>query len=84
MTPTPEERAAIADALRWIPVSERLPDSGRFVLIMCNGVVFTGYYEGGHTRPHWLYCTPNGEWREIRNVTHWHNELPDPPEEQSQ
>ena len=77
-----EIRAAIADATRWIPVEERLPNSGRFVLIMCGGVVFTGYYEGDHTRPHWLYCTPGGEWRDILNVTHWRHELPDPPEEQ--
>ena len=60
-------------AQRWIPVSERLPETNRLVLILTRlGTQFTaGHYPDGN------WYTPTDEiWGE---VTHW-MPLPPPPE----
>ncbi len=59
----------------WVPVGERLPDTGVWVLVVCLGVVAIAYYAG---KEHGWYagsddCLPF-EW-----VSYWQH-LPAPPD----
>ena len=69
----------MTESTRWIPISERLPNSRRFVLILIDGVDFVGYYTEEYKK--WRWCNPVEEMP--RKVTHW-QELPQPTEEQPQ
>jgi hypothetical protein len=56
------ELAALKEAQRWIPVSERLPHEGKTVILTNGSVVETGdHYEGV-----WFL---NGH--AVKNITHW-------------
>ena len=60
---------------RWIPVSERLPNDGEFVLTYKNGQFEVQEYE--KRRNGWI----SGDWFwSLCTVTHW-MPLPEPPEE---
>lgn len=65
-----------AAAMRWIPVSESLPDDSKAVLIYVDGEPWTGYLESGE----WSYICgdPLGG-----RVTHW-MPFPDGPEEKQE
>ena len=64
---------------RWIPVTERLPKEGEFVLVC--GDLYPNKHDGGviavSKRMDWNYW--QGFGRE-RNITHW-MPLPQPPKE---
>ena len=68
------------DKLRWIPVTERLPKEGEFVLVY--GDLYPNKHDGGviavSKRMDWNYW--QGFGRE-RNITHW-MPLPQPPKEE--
>lgn len=71
--------------MKWIPVTERLPEEEELVLILCkNGAMFVGYCGK-------QYCDYERRWRiktalnstKLLNkgrVTHW-MPLPEPPAE---
>ena len=64
-----------ADALKWIPVTERLPENKKCVLMYsADGGVAEGVYE--ESRKRWV------QWRwsvfDVPQVTHW-MPLPEPP-----
>lgn len=65
---------------RWIPVTERLPKEGEFVLV--HGNLYPNKHDGGviavSKRMDWNYW--QGFGRE-RNITHW-MPLPQPPKEE--
>ena len=65
----------------WIPVTERLPDEGKFVLVY--GDLYPNKHDGGviavSKRMDWNYW--QGFGRE-RNITHW-MPLPEPPKEET-
>ena len=65
---------------RWIPVTERLPDEGKFVLVY--GDLYPNKHDGGviavSRRIDWNYW--QGFGRE-RDITHW-MPLPEPPKEE--
>lgn len=68
---------------KWIPVTERLPEGEKLVMIHCkNGAMFVGYCGK-------QYCDYERRWRiktalnstkllNVGRVTHW-AELPEPP-----
>ena len=68
------------DAMRWIPVGERLPDQGQRTLLRCHGQTFVGTFrsvpfesgEGIHA--FW----DGDECDTYLSVTHW-MPLPEPP-----
>ena len=66
---------------RWIPVTERLPKEGEFVLVY--GDFYPNKHDGGviavSKRMDWNYW--QGFGRE-RNITHW-MPLPEPPKEET-
>lgn len=66
---------------RWIPVTERLPKEGEFVLV--HGNLYPNKHDGGviavSKRMDWNYW--QGFGRE-RNITHW-MPLPQPPKEET-
>ena len=69
-----EENARLREAARWIPVSERLPESPDYCLVI--------YDNRDYNRAIAFY--KNGDWYKysdwmISNVTHWML-LPKPPE----
>ncbi|HDL8920334.1 TPA: DUF551 domain-containing protein [Escherichia coli] len=64
----------------WISCSERMPDDGQHVIILCDGafVLYAQYRDG-----EFFDVVRNGEEffeTQSRNVTHW-MPLPDPPQE---
>ena len=65
---------------KWIPVTERLPEEGKFVLVY--GDLYPNKHDGGviavSKRMDWNYW--QGFGRE-RNITHW-MPLPEPPKEE--
>ncbi|EKP2618800.1 DUF551 domain-containing protein [Escherichia coli] len=67
----------------WISCSERVPDDGQHVIILCDGafVLYAQYRDGD-----FFDVVRNGEEffeTQSRNVTHW-MQLPEPPQEVSQ
>jgi hypothetical protein len=82
---TPNVCLEAADAIeelskpKWIPVTERLPKEGEFVLVY--GDLYPNKHDGGviavSKRMDWNYW--QGFGRE-RNITHW-MPLPEPPKE---
>lgn len=63
----------------WITCSERMPDEGQHVIILCDGafVLYAQYRDG-----EFFDVVRNGEEffeTQSRNVTHW-MPLPEPPE----
>ncbi|WP_342081181.1 DUF551 domain-containing protein [Escherichia coli] len=64
----------------WISCSERMPDDGQHVIILCDGAfVLYAQYRGGE----FFDVVRNGEEffeTQSRNVTHW-MPLPEPPQE---
>ncbi|HHQ9669999.1 TPA: DUF551 domain-containing protein [Escherichia coli] len=67
----------------WISCSERMPDDGQHVIILCDGafVLYAQYRDG-----EFFDVVRNGEElfeTQSRNVTHW-MPLPEPPQEASQ
>lgn len=65
-------RHGAVERTRWIPCSERLPDSSGKFLCCCDGEVRTLKY--------WRTCQEFQYGGKKRNVTHW-MPLPEPPEE---
>lgn len=68
---------ALAEAqakLRWIPVSERLPDPGAYYHVWDDDEFIPYAYL--ETTGKWS----DGEWLEYKNVTHWMPLIPTPPE----
>jgi hypothetical protein len=63
------ERDALREAARWIPVSERLPDSDYDVLVYADGFILISR----------AVC---GRWVLVGQVTHW-QPLPATPKEQT-
>ena len=60
---------------RWIPVTERLPDSGKCVLVCSkDGMVAEGSYKAYEKK--WTQFRWNVT--DLQNVTHW-MPLPEPP-----
>ncbi|EFM9268398.1 TPA: DUF551 domain-containing protein [Escherichia coli] len=64
----------------WISCSERMPDDGQHVIILCDGafVLYAQYRDG-----EFFDIVRNGEEffeTQSRNVTHWMS-LPEPPQE---
>ena len=61
--------------MKWIRVSERLPDKRTGVLMYANGILYAGdYYSKGEW---WSEDTEGGYI--VEDVTHWML-APDPPE----
>ena len=78
-----EANIALYGALpKWIPVTERLPKEGEFVLVYGN--LYPNKHDGGviavSKRMDWNYW--QGFGRE-RNITHW-MPLPQPPKEETE
>ena len=65
---------AEANALQWIPVSERLPEGAYDLLVVNAGSVSTGFY----FNEDWYFRDLSSL---LRNVTHW-TPLPSPPNQQ--
>lgn len=60
-------------SMRWIPVTESLPDDDETVLIaMTDGEAWTGYHEANQ----WFYVS--GEPINYETITHWMH-FPDTP-----
>lgn len=58
---------------KWIPVSERLPESGIYVLVC--------YLQNGKKYVDFDFIHKNGEWwHSPRMVTHW-QPIPEPPKD---
>lgn len=62
---------ALLDALRWVPVSERLPENDQIVL-----VVMGSPQNGVSTACYW---SSHKIWSIKANITHW-RPLPAPPQ----
>lgn len=66
---------------KWIPVTERLPDEGKFVLVY--GDLYPNKHDGSaiavSKRMDWNYWQGFGR---DRNITHW-MPLPEPPKEET-
>ena len=64
------------DAMKWIPVTERLPEKNRCILICSKqGGIAEGVYMGGRA---WIQY----RWNAVgMDVTHW-MPLPEPPKEE--
>ncbi len=66
---------AVLSKPRWIPVTERLPNEGKTVLV----VAVNDFHEDDRwVAVDWLYC---GEWQQHSIVTHWMS-LPELPKEE--
>ena len=74
-----QELERLQSEARWIPVSERLPETEVDVLVALKGYVDHGYYDGTEWRSNTQLDyseTPERLW----DVTHW-MPLPTPPTE---
>ena len=68
------ETARLREALRWIPVEERLPDGGLILALVPPNIMGVAYLAGK------IFMWPDvPDDREAIGVTHW-RPLPDPPE----
>lgn len=59
---------------RWIPVTERIPDTTDDVLMICkNGAMFTGFCQMWGEEPRWKINTALGSYKSLNKgrVTHW-------------
>lgn len=72
----------VVEVPRWIPVTERMPDSEEYVLVVMNGRHLNNTLENVVSFANYVY----GEWWDagypevrIRSITHW-MPLPEPPE----
>ena len=64
---------------KWIPVTERLPEAGKTVLVYGNrGGTYTAYLEHGGEYPLWHKLNSKSHYC---NPTHW-MPLPEPPKEE--
>ena len=75
-----------ADAVKWIPVTERLPEGEELVLILCkNGARFVGYCGKQYLdiERRWRIKTALNSTKllNLGRVTHW-MPLPEPPMEE--
>lgn len=68
------------DAVKWIPVTERLPENKQTVLaIRKDGSMFIGYYLTYIDTGRWHIWTARNSTKQITQiVTHW-MPLPEPP-----
>lgn len=67
------------DALKWIPVTERLPEEdGQYLVYTIRGSVLVNYFYAKKTFPDGF--TRKASWRGRKCVTHW-MPLPEPPKE---
>ena len=66
-----EQLQAELEKHRWIPVSERLPEGSHSVLIYCDRMITTGYFDNFEGRAEWqIHCnTPRCYYQE--KITHW-------------
>ena len=74
-----DENARLKEERRWIPVSERMPESNRRVIfISLEGTVYCGMHQS--SVPQWVAdgCYFHSSWYKF--VTHW-MPLPEPPQE---
>ena len=79
LTSVEEENARLKEERRWIPVSERMPESNRRVIfISLEGTVYCGMHQS--SVPQWVAdgCYFHSSWYKF--VTHW-MPLPEPPQE---
>lgn len=71
------ELAALREQTRWIPVEERLPDSGVDVLTCSIGYQYVSEYSLSQDKKSWRNAV--GWPYALESVTHW-MPLPPPPE----
>lgn len=63
---------------KWIPVSERLPEDGQYVLFCdIDNDIMVGYHVQGRPNTHF---SQDGTWEDMKNVKAW-MPLPEPYEE---
>ena len=72
-----EENAALREQVRWIPVSEKLPEDYESVLIFTGAIITYGFHNSNI--PQWAGdgIFYHSDW--YNQVTHW-MPLPQPPE----
>lgn len=79
---------AEVEALRWIPVSEGLPESEDLVCVFCEGEINYGFYSDGILKltlqdelvkvPTWIVGNKWYTQEDYSDITHW-MPLPKPP-----
>lgn len=70
-----KEIKRLQDATKWIPVTERLPDVNKFVLVYGEGIVGEATRDGTDGKFYWA---GSDEYCSAIDVTHW-MPLPSPP-----
>lgn len=67
--------------MNWIPVSEKLPEYGKFVLITDkDGDMYVATIQKGKEHSYWIINCRCREGSEPYYITHW-MPLPSPPED---
>ncbi len=56
------------DFHRWVPVAERLPEDGRSILLYCNKLITTGYWDDGQWQ---IYGSKSPREYYQKDITHW-------------